>query len=167
MARTPNTSCFACGKSFYKRPSQKEESNRHFCSALCYKLINSRKEKTCVCCGNYFFPKTSTQTTCSKVCSAKKSRKPWSTKRKGLPRNKVKDRLFLLESTFETRECMIHGCSYDRILVVHRHVQGKDGGKYEIGNMFMICPNHHSEIHSGLIEVDKENDSCLVIRKMN
>ena len=58
---------------------------------------------------------------------------------------------------------MIEGCEYNRVYVVHRIVEGKDGGKYEIGNMFAICPNHHAEIHSKLISVMKINDWTLQI----
>lgn len=42
-------------------------------------------------------------------------------------------------------------CGYDR-MTSHRHrlIEGKDGGKYEIGNVVAVCSNCHREIHGGL-----------------
>ena len=58
---------------------------------------------------------------------------------------------------------MIEGCEYNKTYDIHRLIKGKDGGKYEVGNMFAICPNHHAEIHRGLIEVEKIDDKTLKI----
>ena len=44
-------------------------------------------------------------------------------------------------------------------------MEGKDGGQYEIGNMFAICPNHHGEITRKIITVIKINDYTLRIDK--
>ena len=46
---------------------------------------------------------------------------------------------------------------------VHRFIEGKNGGKYEIGNMFAICPNHHGEYHARLINFEKISDCELKI----
>ena len=64
-----------------------------------------------------------------------------------------------LKNEFKT--CMIEGCTYDICFDVHRLVDGQYGGKYEIGNMFAICPNHHAEITRKIIKVEKVND-CLL-----
>jgi hypothetical protein len=60
---------------------------------------------------------------------------------------------------------MIEGCKYSRALEVHRLVEGKDGGKYEIGNAYAVCPNHHAEITRGWIVVEKIDDKTLRIVK--
>ena len=60
---------------------------------------------------------------------------------------------------------MIEGCKYDKTFDWHRIIPGKEGGKYEIGNMFAICPNHHAEITRKIIQVEKVNDYTLRIRK--
>lgn len=70
-------------------------------------------------------------------------------------------RIFLLRKTFGSTSCMVGECNYSRTVDVHRLIEGKDGGKYEIGNMFLICPNHHAEHHRGLITLDKVSDSEL------
>jgi predicted restriction endonuclease len=56
---------------------------------------------------------------------------------------------------------MIENCVYDKTFDIHRYVWGKDGGKYEIGNMFAICPNHHAEITRKIISVVKVDDKTL------
>jgi uncharacterized protein with PIN domain len=33
----------------------------------------------------------------------------------------------------------------------HRIIHGKDGGKYESGNVISVCPNCHRKIHLNLI----------------
>ena len=47
--------------------------------------------------------------------------------------------------------CMVDGCSYSKTLDVHRLTQGKFGGKYGFDNIYAICPNHHAELHRGVI----------------
>jgi|TARA_B110000503_G_C6855195_1_gene292513 predicted restriction endonuclease len=58
---------------------------------------------------------------------------------------------------------MVSGCTYNRVYNVHRFIEGKNGGKYEIGNMFAICPNHHGEYHARLINFEKISDCELKI----
>ena len=76
-------------------------------------------------------------------------------------RNQVECRLAKLEKHFGFRSCMVEGCGYDKTYDVHRLVRGKDGGKYDVGNMFAICPNHHAEEHRGLIRLEKVSDGVL------
>lgn len=53
------------------------------------------------------------------------------------------------------------GCHYNSTYDVHRLSPGRDGGKYEVGNMFAICPNHHAEYHRGVIRLEKVNNYTL------
>jgi hypothetical protein len=41
-------------------------------------------------------------------------------------------------------------CGWEGACDKHRIVNGKDGGKYEIGNVIVVCPNCHRLIHKGL-----------------
>jgi predicted restriction endonuclease len=56
---------------------------------------------------------------------------------------------------------MVEDCKYDKTYDIHRHKPGKEGGKYELGNMFAICPNHHAEITRGLVMVEKLDEKTL------
>jgi hypothetical protein len=69
----------------------------------------------------------------------------------------------LLKNTFQINACMVEGCNYSRTFDIHRLIEGKNGGGYEIGNMFAICPNHHAEVTRGLIKLQKVNDFTLKI----
>lgn len=67
----------------------------------------------------------------------------------------------LLRKTFGFDICMVEGCDYGVTLDIHRHTPGQEGGKYVIGNMFAICPNHHAEVTRRLIRLVKVTD-CLL-----
>lgn len=41
--------------------------------------------------------------------------------------------------------CEIPFCRYDIVVQKHRIVPGRDGGKYRLGNVIALCPNHHVE----------------------
>jgi len=72
-----------------------------------------------------------------------------------------KRRIALLQKTFGIKTCMVQGCEYSRTFDIHRMVAGKDDGKYIIGNMFAICPNHHAEITRNVTVATKINDYNL------
>lgn len=49
-------------------------------------------------------------------------------------------------SGFTERPC--EKCGWDKSYCdIHRIKQGKDGGKYELNNVIILCPNCHREIH--------------------
>jgi hypothetical protein len=50
------------------------------------------------------------------------------------------------------KECEFPGCGYDIIVTKHRITPGAEKGKYILGNVIALCPNHHSEADRGLIE---------------
>lgn len=161
MDRKPNTECCVCKKPIYRRPYQIEKTKNLYCSRACLTTIQrTRNEATCEYCGVKFFPKHSSKNpkTCSRTCSNKNRRGVKYVKQSS---NHSKERLELLKSKFNFCSCMVEGCEYNKTYDVHRLVEGKNGGKYEIGNMFAICPNHHAELHRGLIELCKVNDFTL------
>jgi len=155
--RNPNHKCDNqnCNNLVYKRPKQLKK----FCCRGCYfGSIIKRKLINCDFCEKSFLPNRVEQTFCSHVCSASKLRGKYS---KHKFKNRSKLRLHILKETFGFNSCMVDGCSYNRTYNIHRLIQGKDGGKYEIGNMFAICPNHHTECHMGIISLEKINDLKL------
>ncbi len=59
--------------------------------------------------------------------------------------------------------CMIPGCDFELIkedgeqyIEVHHIVPMFDGGKDELMNLSVLCPNHHREIHYATVERRKE-----------
>ena len=161
--RKPNTKCSVCGKLVYRRPFQIKSTKNICCSRSCLTSVQrTRKETTCQYCGIKFFPKHSGKEakTCSRTCSNKNRRGIKFDKKS---QNNSKRRLNLLKEKFNFCNCMVEGCDYNKTYDIHRLVEGKNKGKYEIGNMFAICPNHHAEVHRGLIKFSKVNDCTLRI----
>jgi hypothetical protein len=108
-----------------------------------------------------------TQVYCSKQCAGKATRNRLGTK-KGVRKHKnlQEERLKQLRLVFKFTTCMVRGCNYCKTFDIHRIVQGKDGGKYEVGNMFAICPNHHAEVHRGIIKLIKISDYELLAEEI-
>lgn len=160
MGRKANAICDRCGKPYYRRPYQ-EAYEHGYCSRKCFAVGKTIPERECQHCKAMFKPVKRTQRYCSRRCAGVGSRRPWSTKKNGMPRNANAKRLAFLKEKSGADCCMVQGCDYGRTLDVHRLVEGKDGGKYSLGNMFMICPNHHAEIHRGVVRVEKGGDFVL------
>lgn len=157
--RTPNTKCSICGSAVYRRPNELARLANVYCSRKCLFDGKSIKTKTCGYCGKNFKPQTRTANFCSHSCSNKgRAGIKYLKETKG---TKSKQRLELLKDTFDFTSCMVEGCQYDRCFDIHRLIEGKNGGKYEIGNMFAICPNHHAEVHRNVIKLEKISDCQL------
>lgn len=45
--------------------------------------------------------------------------------------------------------CEIPGCLYDKIIQKHRILPGRNNGRYILGNVIGLCPNHHAEADRG------------------
>jgi len=160
--RNPNTTCSACSKPVYKRPCELRKYKSVFCSLSCYKLTVAPPKKVCQNCGKLFKPWRGTKARyCSHSCS--------NIARRGINYDKKvsgnvsKDRVNLLRDTFGLEHCMVKSCDYGKTYDIHRLVPGKHGGKYEIGNMFALCPNHHAEVSRGLIKFEKISANQLHI----
>jgi len=158
MGRTPNETCEQCGKEYYRRPIQRRTLKHAYCSRECYAKGKTNPPVPCVTCGEPFHKKRREQKYCSPECVANR---PRATRVKGSVRNSAHARRVLLEETFGTKVCMVEGCGYGKTLDVHRLVSGMDGGKYVIGNMFLMCPNHHAEAHRGITDFEKVSDCVL------
>jgi len=159
LNRTPNHKCdnINCNNILYKRPVEKKK----YCCRKCYfNTITKRVVINCKFCSKSFLPERFTQKFCSNVCAASNLRGPYS---KDKFRSKTQYRLKLLKDKFNFNHCMVNGCTYNKVYNVHRFIEGKDGGKYEVGNMFAICPNHHGEYHARLIKFEKISDCELKI----
>lgn len=169
--RKPNTQCKVCDKAIYRRPFDIESYGKNlYCSKKC--MYRDRKERqrviTCPVCGEQIGVKPSSkQIYCSKRCSGKVTRNRLGTK-KGYRKykNLTEQRLCKLKEVCDFSYCMVQGCEYNRMFHIHRFIEGKNGGKYEVGNMYAICPNHHAEYHHGLIKFLKISVGELAIGEL-
>ena len=165
--RIPNTFCANCQRPIYRTPLAIETWTNIFCSRSCRGQFQRKEnpEIACEVCSKIFNKTKKTQKYCSKKCSGFATRNRNSDK---LPyKSQSGMRYLLLKSKFGFSSCMIKGCEYNKTYDIHRLIEGKNGGEYEIGNMFAICPNHHAEIHRSIIKVDKVNDYTLEIRRVD
>lgn len=161
MNRKPNCSCDKCGKSIYRRPYEMEIAKQPYRCSICKGWGQPLDEKICLGCNNLFKPRRKNASYCCQRCAASAKR---GTRRINYPcQNKSLRNLKILKDTFGFKSCMIEGCKYDKCFEVHRFIPGKDSGKYELGNMFAICPNHHAEITRKIIVVEKISDCLLKI----
>lgn len=53
-------------------------------------------------------------------------------------------------------KCEIPGCGFDDILEVHHLISKKIGGTDDEYNVIVLCPNHHSMIHQGILKIKRE-----------
>lgn len=163
MARKHNAICNFCGESYYQRPYQKRKNKSGgYCSMKCFGTFKTKPNRTCETCGKEFHPPRKTSRYCSRRCSSG-ARKPCNGKYVGGTRDLRAYRLQRLFDVSGFDSCMVDGCGYNRTYDIHRLVCGKDGGKYEVGNMFAICPNHHAEFHRNIAVFEKVTDFRLRI----
>lgn len=156
--RKPNHTCPVCSTAVYKRLVDIERG-RVFCSPKCAQSVNRKPDVECPNCGEYFKPKNrSRQKYCSHKCG---NEARVGSKYVGGVVNTSQRRLKVLKDAFEFTTCMVSECNYTNTFDVHRLLEGKDGGKYEIGNMFAICPNHHAEAHRKICTLIKVDNKTL------
>jgi hypothetical protein len=50
----------------------------------------------------------------------------------------------------QQHECLV--CRYDKIVEAHHIVPQSEGGRSTRENGILLCPNHHAEVHAGLLD---------------
>ena len=142
--RKPNTACFVCHKSVYKRPSQiKANGERVFCGRNCYGR-HCRKEIPCLVCGKLILGGLNKKN-CSRACS--------NIHRTGLKykTGSLKDKVKALRSV-KVRLLSIRGktcqrCKYDKYEILQVHHKDRNTQNNNLENLELICPNCHFEEH--------------------
>ena len=163
--RLPNTKCAMCEMPIYRRPFEIAKSPKLFCSRKCFNKHCGRGETKppCPVCGKQYEREHNRRKFCSTTCS-NQSRWGSSYSKSDSVGNRSLQKLRLLQRTFEFSSCMVEDCDYCTTYDIHRFVPGNQGGKYEIGNMFAICPNHHAEVSRKIIEFEKISDCVLKVK---
>lgn len=163
--RKPNTQCLHCQKPIYRRPNELSQGNRVFCSRVCFNnnLNRGLPKPPCLFCNEQFEREHKRQKFCSRKCA--NNARYGMKYSKSTSGNKSQQRLRLLQNSFLFDSCMVEGCDYNKTFDIHRYIPGSQGGKYELGNMFAICPNHHAEVTRKLIDFEKISDCKLKIKE--
>ncbi|MBI2045973.1 MAG: hypothetical protein HYT28_00940 [Parcubacteria group bacterium] len=142
--RNPNTSCFICRKSIYRRPFEIEKNKgKIFCGAVCYG-ISCRKEKPCIVCGQLILSGLRKKT-CSRSCSNKY--------RIGIqykinsPRDKAKAQRSLKLKLLKERGKKCERCGFQKYNILQTHHKDRDRNNNNMNNLEIVCPNCHAEEH--------------------
>ena len=142
--RNPNTNCFVCNKSIYKRPYEiQRNEKRVFCSMVCYG-ISCRKEKPCVICGKLILSGLHKKT-CSRSCANKyRTGIKYKINR---PRDRVISQRALKIRLLKNRGRNCERCNYDKYEILQAHHKNRDRDDNNIDNLELICPNCHFKEH--------------------
>lgn len=151
--RIPNCKCLVCGTPTYKRPQQLM-SGRYFCSRDCYNTSRPKGVKLCPVCNDPL--PTKNCITCSRRC-ANMNRRGISYKI-GQPRNNKKIIDDLKKKLFILRGPKCERCPHDNLNVLQAHhiIPVHKGGKDEISNLEILCPNCHGAEHYGDSRIQNE-----------
>ena len=161
MPRTHNATCKVCNKGMYKRPNQIKSSKNLFCDRECYAKFRRLPEILCKQCNKSFARSHHRVMFCSRQCAQEgrdRTRNKYEFPGKSAPERRLNE----LRWHYGTDVCMVKGCRYNLTFDIHRLVPGSEGGEYILGNMFAICPNHHAEVHRGIITFKKVNNWTLI-----
>ena len=155
MSRAPNCTCKTCGKMIYRRPFEIEKGPV-YCSQACFGVA-CQKVAICPVCGKDFLSRNNRKT-CSHACA--------NTRRTGIGykqaerplKDLVKDARALKKRLIDCRGPKCQRCDYSdvNILVVHHIIRRADGGTNDLGNLELVCPNCHAEIHFYEIKHNKK-----------
>jgi len=149
--------CFYCKNTFNAAISEVKRGNGKFCSLSCvchYRNIHYLKpravklvSKTCNFCNKKFQhrPYKGLGKYCSIICknNSRRGKKP------GSPNQNIRRKCKNLAFTSYGEKCEV--CEYALAVDVHHLIPRSEGGKDEAYNLAVLCPNHHREVHIGII----------------
>lgn len=144
MKRHANCSCFVCGKSIYRRPSEITSGNV-FCSLQCCGQ-SQRIKRVCKICGNDY---VGNKATCSRSCANRARASINYTKENKF--NKAYRGTLLKETVAKHRGGICERCGENNyaILQVHHRKERHKGGTDHMSNLELLCPNCHASHHFG------------------
>ena len=142
--RKPNTKCFVCDKSIYRRPFEIEKTKgKVFCSLSCHG-ISSRKEVRCKVCDKVILSRLNKET-CSRGC-ANKSREGIKYKI-NQPKNKALISKGIKMKLLKDRGEKCERCSYNKEEILQIHHKNRNRDDNSLKNLELLCPNCHYEEH--------------------
>ena len=134
--------CENCNESFLADYREVNRGNAKYCSLSCFakKIKIKNIEVKCVFCQNTFLATTKEAKYCSNVCKQRNYRKK---AKSGFSIKTYQKLLGFLP-------CEL--CGWDvTVRDIHHIIPVSKGGKNEINNLIVVCPNHHRMIHNNLV----------------
>ena len=141
--------CLFCKTKFNADSREINRGNAKYCSLSCAcKHRNKKiplKKCTCICCNNIFESKNPKAKYCSAKCRAKHYRQLISTEKYGTRK---------LQAILALNSC--ENCKWrEGPRDVHHIIPVCKGGKNELLNLIVLCPNCHRLAHRNLLLEDK------------
>lgn len=62
-------------------------------------------------------------------------------------------------------KCMV--CGFDDVIEIHHVLPPKEGGNEKAENLLILCPNHHSMLHAGLLKIKDFNKLGDIPKKIS
>ena len=146
--RTIKRICNNCDIEFLADPREVNRGNAKYCNLSCAMKNQTINQplvlKKCEICNEDYETKSKNSKFCSVNCKLKNYRE--KQKVNGISLKTIK-------RIFNNLGCEI--CSWNETICdLHHVISVKDGGKNDIKNLIMVCPNHHRIIHMGKIKND-------------
>jgi len=151
--RKSNTICLNCKSLFYARKSAKDIGYGKFCCHECYIKYTYNGDtvyplkKTCITCKADFMvsARKKNKKFCCQTCAARYNNR----NRAGIKYNSEQNLKIRLVRNYG-HFCAV--CQYSTSLDGHHIVPKYKGGNDDLSNGILLCPNHHREVHLGLIK---------------
>jgi len=159
LRKTTTRNCLWCNKRFSPAISEVKRGNGKFCSLSCvchhrnkYYLTRPIKTELRICnfCHKKFIhrPYKGLGKFCSLICLHKSQ----TGKQPGHLSQHIRRKF--KELAFKTYGEKCEVCDYSLCIDVHHLISRSEGGKEEISNLSVLCPNHHREIHIGILTAE-------------
>lgn len=136
--------CLNCNKEFQADKKEHNRGNAKYCSLSCaISHINLNKQMvTNICrqCGREFKTSNKNALYCSNICKQRNYRF----------KSKSEVSMKTLYKQLSHLPCQICGWK-EASRDIHHIIPVSKGGKNELNNLIVVCPNHHRMIHSELI----------------
>lgn len=142
--KTVEKICEVCYESFLADPREIKRGNAKYCSLSC-SAKNPRKNikkfnRNCIYCGNSFLSRCSDSKYCSSICKQRNYRK----------NSKSVLSIKSFYNILGFLPCELCGWT-ESVRDIHHIIPVSKGGKNEINNLIVVCPNHHRMIHNNLV----------------
>lgn len=138
--------CLNCNNSFLADTREVNRGRAKYCSISCASRVTKDQQykKICKHCGKEYEAASKQSSYCSVPCKSKNYRL------------RAKTESLSLQSIYKIlnrKSCEI--CKWsETICDLHHIIEVSEGGKNELQNMIVVCPNHHRMIHKNLISKD-------------
>lgn len=138
--------CETCNRSFNADTREANRGRARYCSQSCANKVSKDQQykKVCKHCGKEYTTASKASMYCSKSCKQKTYR---------LASRVDEISIKQIYKLFEGKACELCGWA-ETVCDIHHIVEVSDGGRNELDNLIVVCPNHHRMIHKNLVSKD-------------